>query len=157
MNGAVRNANQKQITRLSSCCELVRTCVDCNQAKPLAEFDARDGLPYAHERCQSCRAGRLRGELPASAWPSSEEIMLTRTVPTVSHAARLGDAPSRPFLRGVPGGEGGNRSLSRIETEAYGTNLHRLQTDQGDIGVFADSVELQAVQAWVPDRQVHRI
>jgi hypothetical protein len=57
----------------------MRTCLDCNQTKPLAEFDARDGLPYAHERCQSCRAARRRGELPASAWPSPESITRTRS------------------------------------------------------------------------------
>jgi hypothetical protein len=78
MCGAVRNATQKQIAGLSSCSELVRTCRDCNQTKPLAEFDAPNGLPYAHERCQSCRAARLRGELPASAWPSPEATMRTR-------------------------------------------------------------------------------
>jgi hypothetical protein len=42
----------------------MRTCLDCNQTKRLAEFDVRDGLPYAHERCQSCRGsspGRTAG------------------------------------------------------------------------------------------------
>jgi len=36
--------------RLKDQQRVVRPCLDCKQTKPLAQFNARDGLPFAHER-----------------------------------------------------------------------------------------------------------
>jgi hypothetical protein len=109
----------------------MRTCLDCKQTKPPDEFDAPNGLPYAHERCQDCRAARRRGEDPMVAGPAAEAIMRTR--------GKAGPKPKPNFPPGM-----------RICTDCGGTKpiAEFVPISRTEAGFYGPCRPCQTRRAW---------
>jgi hypothetical protein len=61
----------------------MRTCRDCGQTKPIAQFTRNKGTPWTHPRCKPCRARRAReatwAQLPEAERREREQRYLQRT------------------------------------------------------------------------------
>ena len=97
--GRPRSSLEKYSPEELNAVQPMRTCTDCGQTKPLADYTPIKGTPWTHTPCEPCRGARARTARPprpSTAWNVSTSLQVGRRPSRAFRAKTNADFRSEP-------------------------------------------------------------